>query len=430
LKDEGFGELLPAADAFIVDEAHQLPDVANQFFGASISARQLQELARDAETEYRAEAGDLPELLDATAALDKSVRDFRLLLGPGERRDEWSELTRMDVNGFALGKIDERLGELEKVLEALADRGSGLQACYARCQSLAALLDTVTGEDEGQPAVRWFETTRLGFRLVRTPLDIAEPFSQQLARHSRSWIFTSATLAVGDSFEHFKRQIGIEDAATGRWESPFDYPNQALWYVPRDMPDPRERNYTVEVIRRVEPVLEASRGRAFLLFTSHRALQEAAGLLAASCPFPLLVQGTAPRNDLLERFRAAENAVLLGAGSFWEGVDVPGKALSLVVIDKLPFAPPGDPVMRARLDSIRTKGGNASMPFQVPQAGIALKQGAGRLIRDAEDRGVLMTCDPRMLSKSYGRAFINAMPPFARTRREEDVIAFFKASET
>lgn len=427
LKEEGFGELLPAADCFIIDEAHQLPDIANQFFGVTLSARQLQELVRDTEAEYHAEAGDQPALLDATAALDKAARDFRLLFGLEERRGAWSKLEDAAHLEQALFGVGKRLASLENVLQSLAGRGRGLDACLSRCRALAAVVHDIGSPDENG-AVRWFETSRLGFRLNRTPLDIAEPFRNQMTRHAASWVFTSATLAVGESFAHFQRQLGLEEARTARWDSPFDYPSQGLWYVPRGMPDPRDGGYTAAVVERAVPVIEASRGRTFILFTSHRALQEAARLLAGRLSFPLLVQGSAPRTELLGRFRTLGDAVLLGTGSFWEGVDVPGDALSCVIIDKLPFAAPGDPVLQARLDAVRARGGNPFMDYQVPQAVIALKQGSGRLIRDRNDRGVLMTCDPRMLSKPYGRVFLDAMPAFSRTRDLDDVIEFFASS--
>ena len=428
LREEGFGELLPAADSFIVDEAHQLPDIASQFFGTNLSARQLQELTRDTEAEYRGEAGDQPALPAATGALDRAVRDFRLLFGVEERRGVWAELERAPHLTGALEEIGERLAALQDVLQSLAGRGRGLDACLARCQALTATVELMGSADEAGAAVRWFEISRLGFRLSRTPLDIAAPFRNQMARRAESWIFTSATLAVGDSFAHFQRQLGLDEARTARWDSPFDYAAQGLWYVPRGMPDPREPDYTATVVERAVPVIEASGGRTFMLFTSHRALREAAQRLADRLPFPLLVQGSASRTELLGRFRNLGNAVLLGTSSFWEGVDVPGGALSCVIIDKLPFAAPGDPVLQARLDAIRGRGGNPFMDYQVPQAVIALKQGSGRLIRDCNDRGVLMTCDPRMLSKPYGRVFLDAMPAFSRTRVLDEVLTFFASS--
>jgi ATP-dependent DNA helicase DinG len=258
-----------------------------------------------------------------------------------------------------------------------------------------------------------------------TPLEISETFRSYVDKHKSAWIFTSATLAVGDDFTHFSRELGIDDAHTRRWDSPFDFAKQALLYVPTALPEPNSPEYTAKVIEAARPVIEASGGRTFFLLTSYRALNLVARALEGNIPYPLLVQGSLPRGELLDRFRELGNAVLVGTSSFWEGVDVRGDALSLVVIDKLPFASPGDPVLQARLDAIRRRGGNPFMEHQVPQAAIALKQGGGRLVRDVTDRGVLVLCDPRLLKKGYGRTFLDAMPPFGRTRELDQVLAFF-----
>jgi ATP-dependent DNA helicase DinG len=245
--------------------------------------------------------------------------------------------------------------------------------------------------------------------------------------HPRAWIFTSATLAMGEDFRHFTGELGIGEAATQRWASPFDFATQALLYVPKGLPaDPNDPAFTDAVVDAAAPVLEASGGRAFLLFTTLRALRRAHERLK-SLRFPLLVQGTGSRSELLTRFRALGNAVLLGSQSFWEGVDVRGDALSLVVIDKLPFAPPDDPVLAARIEALKNRGGNAFTELQLPQAVLALKQGAGRLIRDETDRGVLMLCDPRLVSKAYGRQILGSLPPMKFTRSLADVQGFFAA---
>jgi ATP-dependent DNA helicase DinG len=261
-------------------------------------------------------------------------------------------------------------------------------------------------------------------RLHSTPLDVAGLFQGQMDCHPAAWIFTSATLAVGESFAHFQQQLGLTKAETACWGSPFDYQEQALWFVPKGLPQPSAPEYTEKVMELALPLLEASEGSAFLLFTSYRALNLAADWLRDRLDYPLLVQGSAPKAELLRRFTEQGNAVLLGTSSFWEGVDVRGDALSLVIIDKLPFASPGDPVLKARLDAMRKAGGNPFMEYQVPQAAIALKQGAGRLIRDVTDKGVLVLCDPRMLRKGYGHTFLDAMPPFARTRELGDALEF------
>lgn len=427
LKEEGFGELLPEADCFIVDEAHQLPETASNFFGASVSGRQLLELARDSETEYLREAGDLPEIPIQVSALSKSVRDLRLVFGLDLRRGPWSDLEQDENVTNALARVREELDRLESLLGQIKERGKGLASCHERSGMLKSTLSSLF-DAEDDNSIRWFETYSQSFSLNRTPLDISELFRSQMQRRSASWIFTSATLAVGESFRHFQAQLGVTEATTSCLDSPFDYPNQALWFVPRNMPEPRSQDYQDAVLEIIVPVLEASRGRAFLLFTSHRALRLAADALEDRVEFPLLVQGSAPKTELLQRFRLLGNAVLLGTASFWEGVDVRGEALSCVIIDKLPFASPGDPVLQARIDALKRRGGNPFMEFQVPQAAIALKQGAGRLIRDETDRGVLVICDPRLLSKGYGHTFLNSMPPMARTRELTDVQRFF-ASE-
>lgn len=425
IKDDGFGELLPAADAFIIDEAHQLPEVASNFFGTTVSTRQILDLTRDTQTEYHREAGDLPKLVEQLDSVSKGARDLRLVFGQGTRRGAWNEIEADQAIAEALEACGQRLGELHGMLETIRGRGKGLDACLARCEALQQALHGLVCPAEGSEDIRWFETHQQSLRLNSTPLDVADVFRMQMQRHPAAWIFTSATLAVGESFEHFQHQLGLFDAATRRWDSPFDYPNQALWFVPRGLPQPSDPGYTEAVVELAIPILEASSGRAFLLFTSHRALRQAAELLAERIDFPLLVQGSAPKAELLERFVGHGNAVLLGTASFWEGVDVRGEALSVVVIDKLPFASPGDPVLQARLDAIKRRGGNPFMQHQVPQAAIALKQGAGRLIRDTSDRGVLVLCDPRLLKKGYGQTFLDAMPAFARTRDLEQVLAFF-----
>jgi ATP-dependent DNA helicase DinG len=265
------------------------------------------------------------------------------------------------------------------------------------------------------------------------PLSIAETFARQVAESGRAWIFTSATLAVGRDFSLYQRELGLGDAATGCWDSPFDYLTQALLYVPRDLPAPNSREHTEAVVAAALPVLKASGGRAFLLFTTLRALSAARELLADAfardgCDWPLLVQGEGSRTELLTRFRELGNAVLLGSQSFWEGVDVPGDALSVVIIDKLPFAPPDDPLLAARLDHLREEGGNPFFDYQLPQAAISLKQGAGRLIRTETDRGVLMICDPRLIDKSYGKRIWRSLPSMRRTRELADVETFFAAA--
>ncbi|MEA3638975.1 MAG: ATP-dependent DNA helicase [Lamprobacter sp.] len=472
LRDEGFGEVLPAADAFIIDEAHQLPEVAAHFFGVSISARQLVELARDVAASDRRDAGDVPDLPLACDALQQAVAELRASLsqdlGYEDRRGPWQQIAEAQGVQVALERLAKALETLTATLEPIAERSRGLEQAAARVMAMRARLDNLLADElspeqrheprlkqgqakaagrverehqleppesgrrqngsafGGEPnRVRWFDLQGRNFRFHQTPLDVSAVFRQQRHQHPAAWILTSATLSVGRSFAHFASRVGCEDAETAQWDSPFDYPQQALLYCPDGMPEPSHPGYNARVIEVARAVLSYSQGRAFLLFTSHRALCEAASQLQSRLDYPLLVQGSAPRAELIERFRELGNAVLLGTSSFWEGVDVRGEALSCVIIDKLPFSSPADPILQARADALRRQGGNPFRDFQLPQAVIALKQGAGRLIRDPQDRGLLVVCDPRLHSRSYGRIFLNSLPPMRRTKALDDLEAFF-----
>jgi ATP-dependent DNA helicase DinG len=427
LKQEGFGEILPGAQAFILDEAHQLPELAGQFFSQSISARQITELATDALAECGGVTGAMGLLLEPVEALQEIVRRLRLALDPLPQRGSFGLLeTDAGIRG-ALNELREVLATVSDLIGAQAERSRGFANVFERAQMLSARLDRIV-EEADETDVRWYELFPRGFVLYATPLDLAAPMRAMRAATQAAWIHTSATLSVAGDFGHFARQLGIDDPQTLSLESPFDYARQALCYLPQALPEPSARDYTDRVVEAVLPVLEASNGRAFLLFTSHRALRRAAELLEGRVPWPLFVQGTAPRHRLLEEFRASGHGVLLGAASFWEGVDVAGEALSVVVIDKLPFAAPDDPVLQARLEALEHSGINPFMGWQVPSAVIALKQGAGRLIRDVTDRGVLVLCDPRLLGKGYGRLFLASVPPMPRTRDLDDVRSFFAGS--
>jgi ATP-dependent DNA helicase DinG len=427
LKEEGFGELLPGADAFVIDEAHQLPDTAAQFLGASLSSRQLQELAQDSVAEYLRETAQLEGLPELAQRLERQLQDVRLAMGKGERRGPWSQLADDRELQTRLGALRDALAALAAALQAEAQRSRGLDSCHQRSLKLQALLAQCT-EQPPPDHVHWFETYRQSFRVNLTPLDVADTFSSRRHQLPSCWVFTSATLSVNGSFAHFARRLGLEEAATLQLDSPFDYRNNALFYVPQGLPEPAHEAYTERVLEEAERIIRACGGRTFVLFTSYRALHIAQRRLSESCGFPLLVQGSAPRNELLQRFRELGNAVLLGTSSFWEGVDVRGEALSCVIIDKLPFASPGDPVLQARIDALRERGGNPFMDEQLPHAVITLKQGVGRLIRDVSDRGVLVICDPRLLSKRYGRVFLNSLPDMQRTRDFDQVAAFFRGA--
>jgi ATP-dependent DNA helicase DinG len=429
LKDEGAGELLPAANAVIFDEAHQLPEVASLFFGESLTTGMLLELARDVREEADQAAGDFLQLNQAATDFEQAVRPLRLLFNAAQQRMPARRAETQPGFGPALNELQTRLARLHQLLESQAERSEGLKNCLDRAELALARLERWLGPDD-EASIRWLEVGSHAVMLHVTPLNVSELFSRQLEGGARGWLFTSATLAVRGDFSHFLHELGLEGAETGYWDSPFDYDRQALLYVPQTMPDPNAPEYTRAVVEAAWPLIEASGGRAFLLFTSLRAMNEAHGLLQtkmaeAGCHFPLLLQGEKSRTELLFEFRDLGNAVLLGSQTFWEGIDVAGEALSLVVIDRLPFQPPDDPVLAARIDALKRAGKNAFFDYQLPHAIINLKQGAGRLIRRESDRGVLMICDTRLVDKPYGRRIWQALPPMRRSRNLADALAFF-----
>jgi ATP-dependent DNA helicase DinG len=436
LKEEGFGDLLPSVDAVVLDEAHQLPDLASEFFGVSVSSRQLELLIADIRRESAAAGLEARESARLCAQLERPLAAAHAALGRSERHLSWRELP--DDARESLRGVQHACRALAAQLEAFAAQ-PGLQACAARARALALSLAQIINDAPkaantdtdidvdfdadvdvaavGVAGARTVSTHPRGFALRLLPYEIASRFQAQLSQAANAWIFTSATLAVGDDFSHFASRLGLEHAATLRLDSPFDFSRQALLYLPRGLPPPSDPGYGDAVIELARPLLASAGGGAFVLFTSHRALRHAAQRLAATLPaeLPLLVQGTAPREQLLRRFRASGRAVLLGTASFWEGVDVQGPALRLVIIDKLPFASPEDPVVRARIEYLTAQGANAFRDYQLPEAVLALKQGVGRLIRSEEDHGVVVICDPRISERGYGRIFRASLPPMATT---------------
>jgi len=430
LKEEGFGDLLPGADAIVIDEAHQLPEIASAFLGFMVSSRQMQALARDLAVELVAGAPQTQLAASFAQTMERQIVDMQDALGTARERHEFVQWPAAMIE--ALQSLQSSLDELSRSLSDVALEHAGIATVRRRAvemsERLGSLLDHT--DESGTASVRWAQVTKQSVSLHYVPVDVAEQLGGLIGKHSGAWICTSATLAVGDDFSHFTRRVGMEEPSTARFGSPFDYARQALLYLPEGLDAPASPQHTRQVIEAAWPVLQASGGRAFLLFTSHRALREAAEILLRKLGpaplFPVLVQGDAPRDLLLKRFREYGNAVLLGTSSFWEGVDVKGPALSVVVIDKLPFAVPDDPVLKARLAAIEQRGGNAFMEEQVPQAVIALKQGVGRLIRDHEDFGVIMLCDQRLRTRPYGKIFLQSLPAMPLTRKLDVVTEFLR----
>ncbi len=438
LKDTGIAELLPSANTVIFDEAHQLPDTATLFFGETISTSQILELCRDVLAEGLSHARDGAEWAKIVMPVEKAARDLRLCFPPEQVKLSLPQIAPSSDFFPALETLKEHLSTLLETLEKQAERAETIELCRVRALELSDQLDSwgkeppKASELAGQECVLWVEAYSSSLQLHRTPLSIAPIFNKQREGNSRAWIFTSATLAVKKDFSHYTAQMGLGEETAMSWPSPFDYAKQGILYIPTGMPEPRSPNYTDAVIDAALPVLIASGGRAFLLCTTLRAVKQSAERLreefaARNLNFPLFVQGESGRTELLDKFRQAGNGILVGSQSFWEGIDVRGEALSLVVIDKLPFAPPDDPVLSARINAMERQGKNGFVHHQLPEAIINLKQGAGRLIRDETDRGVLMLCDPRILSKPYGARVWQSMPPFSRTRELAVVEEFFRS---
>ncbi len=447
LKDDGAQDLLPACNTVIFDEAHQLPATATLFFGESVSTSQLIELARDTRLMGIQHAADFKDLQEGAGVLDLAARDLRLAVPEDFAKLPGHTISTRDGFAEAFADAQEALAGLRQLLESQADRAQELANCMERADDFARRM--AGWQDKSvEGYVRWAEAFSQSLAFHLTPLSIANIFHKQVFGQKRAWIFTSATLAVKGEFEHYQTEMGLFEMAadeaddafgesaveekieTAYWASPFDFQNQALLYLPESLPPPNTPNHTEAIVDAALPLIEAAGGRTFLLFTSLKAMNRAHEMLqeklaARGLDFPLMVQGEGTRTELLERFRKLGNAVLVASQSFWEGVDVKGDALSVVVIDKLPFAAPDDPVLAARIAAINAAGGNAFMHYQVPHAAITLKQGAGRLIRDENDRGVLMIGDNRLVEKGYGRRIWQSLPPMKRTRSEAEAVAFF-----
>ncbi|NKF22562.1 ATP-dependent DNA helicase [Solimonas marina] len=425
LKDQGFGQILSGSDAIIVDEAHQLPELAAQFFGRRVSTRQLQELARDVQAASQLH-GDLANVTEAAQVFSGDVTRFEMLFSGQPQRQPLQGFLADRERHATAGQVGESLAALRHLLSPLEERNaefsSALERAVGLCERWQHVLDAQENDDGRE--VRWVEALQRGGSLNATPIEVASDFQRMRETYPGTWLFTSATLAVGDDFSHFSQSLGLDDAQQLRLDSPFDYATQARLYLPRGLPEPNDPSYSNAVAAAALPVIEAAGGGAFVLCTSYRALRQIAERLRAQLDLKVLVHGEDSRSALLDAFAEDGNAVLVGTSSFWEGVDVKGSALRVVIIDRLPFAAPGDPVFEAKLDAVRRRGGTPFFELQLPEAIVMLRQGCGRLIRDPDDRGLLMLCDPRIVSKSYGRRVVTSLPKMTVVRELEAVKGF------
>lgn len=426
LQTEGVGELLPGVDAVVFDEAHHLPEIASQFFSTSFSSRQLLELGYDTQAEVAEAAKDMPAILEKTHQLPVAVQALRAALGADLRRALWPNNQTIELKK-SIQDVKAVLAQLEEQLKVASVRSKGLENCWRRSIELTERFNLLTDTASSDKA-HWFETYPQNFTLQLTPIIVADLFKKYMEQKNCAWVFTSATLTVQNNFRLFVETLGLTNALQLQLLSPFDYAKQALLYVPRGLPDPHSKEYIRALIEAAIPVLEITQGKTFLLFTSFRAMEQAAELLKDRITFPILLQGSMPKKELIDQFKALGNAVLLGTSSFWYGVDVRGEALSCVIIDKLPFAAPDDPILKARIQMLRQQGSDPFYTLQLPNAIVMLNQGAGRLIRDVADRGVLMIGDPRLVGSRYGAAFLQSLPKMSRTREFDKVRDFFEMS--
>ncbi len=430
MKEEGISELLPKATTVIFDEAHQIPDIASIFFGKNISTGQISEIVQDGYQLYLKYMKDISDFEPILNDLEKANKDFRLVFPRESNRYPYQKISSFNRFESSYQELSEKLKKTIELLALHKDRDTEIEKYFDRTNEIASSFDGWL-EDKDNNSIKWVEVYSQSVQLNNTPLSIADMFAKHINNESTSWIFTSATLAVKTNFDHFKNQLGLMNADSVSKESPFNYTEKALLFVPKAMPEANHENFNFAVVNQIYPFIKASKGRAFILCTTLKSMREIFTLLqdkieTDQLDYPIYLQGYGSRNHLLNKFREHGHAILIGSLSFWEGVDVKGVALSLLVIDILPFFSPEDPVLSARIDKINQSGKNAFMEYQLPNAVITLKQGAGRLIRDEFDKGVLVICDTRVIDKAYGKRMWQSLPPFARTRDDLEVIQFLE----
>ena len=433
LRELGLSELLPTSNAVLFDEAHLVPEVASLFFGESVTTGQIIDLARDSKVEAKENAEDSRELLRSAKELESFTKFFYKKITLKNTRFDRSLVKDLKYFKTGLSEIKSKMESLIAHLEINKDRSDGLANCHTRGVILFHKLSVWDKEDGDDDFVSWIEKFSSSIHFNRTPLNISNIFREYVGNRNKALVFTSATLSINNDFSHFINQLGLDNAVTKTWDSPYDYKRNARLFLPRGLPDPNDDDYTRSVVSAALPLILAAKGRTFFLFTSNQAMLRAEALLNSDlrengATFPLLTQGVMPKSILLKQFRKLGNAILLGTMSFWEGVDVRGTALSLVIIDRLPFEPPDDPVLSAKVKMLRKKGKNPFLDYQLPRAILTLRQGAGRLIRDENDTGVLMICDPRLVSKSYGKKIWTSLPAMTRSRDTEKMKIFLKSN--
>ncbi len=428
VKENGFGELIPNAEAIIFDEAHQLPDIASQYFGQSLTSRQLFELCKDINIVYRTELKDMQQLGNIADTLQKIIQDFRLLLGEGNQRGNWRDLSKESMVAKAFNLLQEKLAFLSEVIKLVLGRSQTLDSIFERLEAIKVQLERLA-ETNVVGYCYWYETIGRQFGLHITPLTVADKFGSQVANKEAAWIFTSATLAVGADFQHFCQRLGISPHKQKILPSPFNYCEQALLCVPRYLPPTNRPNTLTALGEMLLPLIEANQGRCFVLCTSYAMMRGLAEYFRAQSELSILLQGEGAKTQLLTQFVEEKHSVLVATSSFWEGVDVRGDALSLVIIDKLPFTAPDEPLLKARIEDCRLQGGDPFNDIQIPEAVIALKQGVGRLIRDVTDRGAVVICDNRLVTRAYGETFLKSLPDAKRTRDLRKVVQFLQNNQ-